>query len=347
MIDQYWLEPGTRSDPARMAAALLPDTVLPDGLDNASARDACRALRGRVLRTEIYDVDRSGNTGVPYSVTEQNFDVRVLQIRGRHGAAVCLATPRETLSFDYERDANDPRVKASCILETDHWGNPLREIAVSYPRRAAHVPVDVGVPMFTPLLAYDQRRMTIAGVERSFTNDINNADELRIPLTTEERSFSAVGVSAPVGAPDYTARFTFAELDAIWAQVIANPVAPESIDANELSASADTGPPRHRITAHSQTFYRRDDLSALLPLGTIESLAIPGRTDVLALPENQRQAVFGADVQDQMLLDAGYLQHAGSNDWWVPGEELRFHSDNVPAAIELAEARQHFWLGRR
>jgi hypothetical protein len=56
-IDQgeYFREPGLTDSEAR--ALLLPDTVLPTGLTLEEERQACRALKGPLLRQEVYADD--------------------------------------------------------------------------------------------------------------------------------------------------------------------------------------------------------------------------------------------------------------------------------------------------
>ncbi len=68
-------------------ALLLDDTVLPAGLTVDEEREACRALKGSMLRQEVYALDGTDKQQHPYTVTEQNFTIRVLQPRGgnRHG----------------------------------------------------------------------------------------------------------------------------------------------------------------------------------------------------------------------------------------------------------------------
>src|SRR6185295_6785484 len=52
---EYYREPGL--PPPQVRARLLDDTVLPDGLTLDEEREACRALRGSMLRQEIYALD--------------------------------------------------------------------------------------------------------------------------------------------------------------------------------------------------------------------------------------------------------------------------------------------------
>jgi RHS repeat-associated protein len=139
---EYWTEPALRVDNRAddRKAMLLADTVLPPGLTPDEVREAYRALKGMALRTEIYAKDGSPRAAHPYTVTEQNFTLRLLQPEGPNWHAVFFAHPREKISFDYERHPDDPRVTHDLTLEVDPFGNVKRSVSVGYPRRADYAP---------------------------------------------------------------------------------------------------------------------------------------------------------------------------------------------------------------
>ena len=66
-------------------------------------REACRALRGSILRQEVYALDGTDAADRPYSVSERNYTIEVLQPQGPNQYAVFFAHPRETIDFHYER----------------------------------------------------------------------------------------------------------------------------------------------------------------------------------------------------------------------------------------------------
>ncbi len=74
---------------------LLPDTTLPPGLSVEEAREACRSLKGAMLRQEVYALDGSDKEEYPYTVTEQNFTIQLLQGRGDNPHGVFFTHPRE------------------------------------------------------------------------------------------------------------------------------------------------------------------------------------------------------------------------------------------------------------
>ena len=130
---EYYREPGLTDEEARRL--LLEDTLLPTGLAAEEQREACRALKGATLRREVYAIDGSDKEPHPYTVTEQNYTIRLLQPRHGNPNAVFLVHPRETIGYHYERNPADPRISHSLTIETDKFGNVLKSAAVAYARR--------------------------------------------------------------------------------------------------------------------------------------------------------------------------------------------------------------------
>src|SRR6185503_19111199 len=129
---EYYREPAWRHDDAEARRRLLDDTVLPDGLSADEEREACRALRGSVLRSEVYGQDGSLRHEHPYTVTEQNFTVSLVQPRGDNRHAVFFTHAREALAYHYERNPTDPRVAHTLTLDVDEYGGVRRAASVVY-----------------------------------------------------------------------------------------------------------------------------------------------------------------------------------------------------------------------
>jgi hypothetical protein len=112
-----------------------PTTILPAGLSAQEEREACRALKGSVLRQEVYALDGTDEAEHPYTVTESNYEIRQLQPRQDGQYGVFFVHPRESLAYHYERHPEDPRVAHQMTLEVDGFGNVLKSAAIAYPRR--------------------------------------------------------------------------------------------------------------------------------------------------------------------------------------------------------------------
>ena len=323
---EYYREPGLDDTAAR--ARLLDDTILPAGLTVDEEREACRALKGAMLRQEIYALDGTPREQHPYTLVEQNLTVRVLQRQAGNRHAVFLTHPREALSHHYEREPTDPRVSHALTLEVDDTGNILASAAVAYGRRqpdATLSPADQARQMQL-LVTYDEHR---------FTNGIDAADAYRTPLPCEARSHELTGLTLAPGR----LRFAFDEVRSAGA----------AATIIEYQTPVTTGVVQKRLIEHMRTTYRRDDLTGPLPLGVQEPLALPHESCKLALTPGLVDGVYSSLVTNVMLeSDGRYVHSEGDGQWWVPSEQIFFSPD--PAATpaeELAFARHHFFLPHR
>ena len=383
---EYFRESGL-TDP-EAPALLLPDTVLPTGLTLDEEREACRALKGSMLRQEVYaddvgpdaDEDQIRRSRVPYTVTEQNFTVHTLQARGANRHAVFLTHPREVLAYHYERKPADPRIQHALTLEVDAYGNVLKQAAIGYGRRKQVRVVNaqgqvqlVANPGLAGLHPADQAKQTTALLvytENRITNAIKSPDTHRIPLPCEALTFELTGYT-PTGPAD---RFQPSDL------VEADPDIPgrlrHKFAAQVPYEATATGNQRRRPIESLRTLYRRDDLSGLLPLGRLESLALPGENYKLAFTPGLLAQVFqrprkgqpaepllpipaavlggqagnqGGYLPSQTLKADGRFPASDADDhWWVPSGQSFFSTNPAgSAAVERAVARQHFFLPRR
>src|SRR5206468_9132431 len=105
-------------EPHQDVGAHLEDAILPGELAPEEVREACRALKGTMLRREVYALDGSGESTRPYTLAESNSTIRLLQPRGRNLHSVFFAHARENVILNCERKQyevdgvlrSDPRV---------------------------------------------------------------------------------------------------------------------------------------------------------------------------------------------------------------------------------------------
>jgi len=321
--------------------ALLLDTVLPAGLSLEEERDACRTLKGSMLRQEVYALDGTTKQPHPYSVTEQNFTIRRVQPKETNRYTVFLAHPRESIGYHYERNPADPRIQHALTLEVDEFGNVLKSAAVGYGRRQLD-------PALEPRDQAKQSEIHITYGESNVTNPVETVDEYRTPLPSESRSYELTGLALPAGRT----RFTFDEL-------LSAGTGAASIDYEQ---SPTPGLLQKRLIEHVRTLYRPNDCGvvqnnplALLPLGILESLALPGEGYKQAFtPVLARQIYVDSGKLSQADLDAilahegKYVHNEGDANWWIPSGRMFFSPGSVDtSAQELAHARLHFFLPHR
>jgi RHS repeat-associated protein len=324
---------------------LLEDTVLPLGLTPEEAREACRALKGSMLRQEVYALDGTDRDKHPYTITEQNFTIGVPQRRGTNRHAVFFTHAREAISYHYERNPVDPRIQHSLTLEVDGFGNVLKSATIGYGRRQP----DSGLPLQED---WDkQTQLLITYTENRFARDpttdaIDTPHDYRTPLICETRTYELTGFE-PENDAD---RFSFDEWKRDGFALLTS--------ATEIpyDQTADNISKQKRLIDHVRVHYRKDDLSALLPLGELEPLALPGEGYKLAFTPGLLPLVFQRNSQVLLPEPAdvlggqgddrgGYVDLDGDGRWWIPSGRVFLSPDSDEiAAQELDFARQHFFL---
>ncbi len=333
---EYYREPGLSDAQAR--ALLLDDTVLPEGLSVEEEREACRALKGAMLRQEVYALDDTDEAAHPYTVTEQNFTIRKLQPRDGNRHGVFFTHARESISYHYERKPDDPRIGHALTLEVDEYGNVLKSAAVGYGRRQPDLTL-------SPADQARQAQILITYTENRVTNAVETHDDHRTPLPCESRTYELTGYT-PTGA---AGRFQFSDL-----------ARPDLTDPGGLKRllvfdseidyeDRPTSGKQLRLIEHVRTYYRRDNLAGPLPLGELQSLALPFESDKLAFTPGLIAEVYGGRVTDAMLENEGrYVHTKGDANWWIPSGRIFYSPDaaHTPPQ-ELAYARRHFFLPHR
>jgi RHS repeat-associated protein len=335
---------------------------LPSGLTRQEEREAHRALKGSMLRQELYALDGSLKQEHPYGVSEHSFSVRLEQPRGGNAHAVFFAHPAEVVEHHHERNPDDARVQHSITLEVDQFGNVLKSAVIGYGRQQppplAHA-ADRG-RQTTPLLTYTEDALTEA------IDDVSAfPDDHRTPLPAESRTFELTGYR-PTGS---AIRFQASDF------VAPDPQAPgrvRHVFEKEIGyEETPSGDRRRRPIDWLRTLHRRDDLSALLPLGRVQPRALPGESYRLAFTAGLLDQVFQRDGaallpdQDAVLGGqagdrGGYLPSAQlkadglfpgtdpDGHWWVPaGRVFLSPGAGDTAEREHAYAIGHFFLAHR
>ncbi len=119
----------TRFDPKTKKEKLLTTAAL----DTPRRNEMARALKGSVLREEVFGLDRP-DAG-PYTTSESRYLVRCVQGGGADRRMVVLPLPLETLSYHYERTLTDPVCTQQINLAWDQYGSLMRSATIHHPRR--------------------------------------------------------------------------------------------------------------------------------------------------------------------------------------------------------------------
>ncbi len=298
--------------------APLDDTILPEGLTPFEAREACRSLKGSTLRQETYALDGTAKEQIPYTVVENNFTIRPLQPLGSNRYAVFFTHPRETITFHYEREPDDPRIGHTVTLEVDEYGNILSSASIGYQRRKP---------------AFEEQAKTLATLlENQYTNAILEPDAYRKPIASEASSYELT-------APELKGS------RALGFDCVRNLVAAATEIAYEAQPAQ--GRIEKRLIGRSRSVYRSNDLDRLLPLGRVESMALPGESYKRALTSGLLdiyRAKAEAKEMREILARAGYRDVDGDGPFWIPSGRVFYSPEE---AGELDFARAHFFLPHR
>lgn len=376
--------------PTHFGDMLLDDTPLPTDVllsngtrvaydfSSQELREACRALRGSVLRQEIYALDNTDESDRPYTVSESNYTIEALQPQGPNQFGAFFAHPRETIDFHYERklyklsgtaiagaaepspvhDGADPRVSHVLTLSVDPFGNVLQSTAIGYGRRY----VDPA------LTASDQARQSAilcTYVENTYTNAVELDDAHRTPLAAESSTYELIQLQRQPGTPqpDTTILFSFDQLVSNLHSLDDGLHDIPFEDLNPTGISA--GQTYRRLVAKSRAYYRPDDMGAaagnpraLLALGVLESLALPGLNCKLASTSGLISQVYqraGTQLLPTPLSvlgsgsgdGGGYVDLDGTGDWWISSGRMYYIPTPPSSPDENNEALQHFYLPRR
>jgi RHS repeat-associated protein len=304
------------------ASLLLPDTILTGDLTIQDEREAARALRGHLLHQEVYALDADVNPDkapLPFAVTEQSFEVQLLQTsRGaKHG--VFLAFPREVISIHRERNPADPRVTHELVLEVDPFGNATRTAAVAYGR-------DPGLAAEP-----EQTKAWATLAEMSYINNAGASDDptqfYRLGLPVETTSFELTGLPLPVGGQGLITRDV---LTTALGQIDALHDLPYDVTPPADGAVA------RRMLDRKQLVYYAEDASGVptgpAPLGTTGAHALPFESYQLALTAGLVAKVVSdsSDLTgvafdptllgfngDYTVAQGHYVQRPGDTGYWT------------------------------
>lgn len=382
--------------------ALLPDTLLPNDLSAGEEREACRALKGSMLRQEVYAEDGSAKATHPYVVTEQNFSVRRLQPTGENRHAVFFTHPREAISHHSERNPYDPRITHALTLEVDSYGNVLKEAAIGYGRaekvrvidedgtstlvdNRAKDDLDDTDPAKSGLTKDDWDRQCLIHItytENQVTNAIGEPpipgvinqppeypDAYRTPLPCRTRTYELRKAEQDRSPANQSIqRFSFDEISDRIASAadgyhdiayedMSFAAAQQAVDAGE----AQTDQSWRRLIEEVRIRYRPGDLGAsvgddpvaLLPLGELDPLALPGETYKLAFTPGLLTEHYAAKMSPTNLTailhqEGGYVDLDQNGHEWIPSGRMFFSVDaSHTSGQELAMARQHYFVPQR
>lgn len=242
-----------------------------------------RGTKGMLLRHERYGLDGSPQETIPYSVTEQRPQVRLLQAQGQY--PVVWPVIAESREYHYERISQDPQCSQQILLMSDEYGQPLQQVSINYPRRER--------PEENP---YPDRLPT------SLFASSYDAQQQVLRLTLQQKQWHrlqdlAQGIWLP-SIPN-------AERSDIFNHD-ASAITEEGITLEGLQKADGLLAPKHNplMSGQVQTWYFGTQNQA-----TTELPAFPPRVafNEMAMLDDTMLTALADDISEQNLVDGGYL----------------------------------------
>lgn len=350
--EEYWHEifkqKGFDVDPIEYE---LPDAILSaaqnlsidiDTLEVEEYREALRACKGMVLRTEVFSLDAKDENNLeqlkkqatPYNVATHNCEIQLLQQKHQNKHAVYLINESEAITYTYERNPEDPRIAHSLNIEIDEYGHILESVAVVYPRiqteEVLHdAPTDTTATRKAKQHARKaQQKNWITYTKNEFTNDSITHQNYLLRKGWQTQTYELTGL-IPAGdiftINDFKTHLnTFPEI--------------------EYQKKAEDGIAQKRCVEHVKTKYYDDDLVAPLADGQLGIWGVNYENYQLAYTPNLLQDIYtpsdhsqAFEVSEADMLQAEYYQD--DTNWWIRSGTTQFMS--IGETIE--DVKQRFF----
>ena len=291
---------------------VLPEPAVPAGITPEEYSEAIRALKGFTVRQETYGDDGSPRADVPYAASRATCRLVMIQPKGANRYPSFLLCGGESISYSYDREAGDPQVSHSIVLENNELGQALSSAAIIYPRMAR----PAGANAVPDNVWTEQQKTHIVIATSIYTNDVNDLsalpDDYRLRSPYDSQAYELLGMN-------------FSGLPFTREQLLAGFGAADEIP---FETEGD-GSVQKRLSSHTKMLFRKNDLSGPLPAGVLESLGIGYNARQMAFTAGILDRHYGTRVTNAMLLAAGYERTTiDSNDtWWIPGGTVLYPAD--------------------
>ena len=332
---EYWYEEMKRQG----FAVVHHETTLPDAImvpakgitqssiDQLSAEEwqqALRACKSMTLRSEVFahDAPASGGTPdeakrqlIPYSVATHNCVIELLQPKGNNKYAIFVVKESEAITYSYERNTEDPRVAHNLNIKLDEYGNILESASVVYPQFST----DSSLPSETQ---QEQSKTVIIYSQNNFTNDVITDNTYRLRLPSEIKTFELKGI-------DKTNTFyAINDFDGVLG-------AANEVPYHQTEIDPAPGTSQKRLIEHIRNNFYGNDLTNVLLLHQLESLAIPYENYQLAYTPELLEDIFGpiniagSKINDALMQEGKFAHSSDENNledtnWWIRSGTAQF-----------------------
>jgi len=276
-------------------------------------REALRALKGLPLRTEIFALDaplinaddeQLKKQLTPYTVSDNNYFIEILQPKGKNNHAVFIVKESESLTYNYERNTDDPRIAHNLNIKIDEYGNILESASVVYPRKNpdSSIPVEI---------RNEQDKTTIIYIQSDFTNDTEGDNFYRLRLPSEIKTYELKGVA---NSGEY---YKITDFESILNNS-------EEAEYYEFENEPTNGTSQKRLIENIRTIYYKNDLSGSLPLHILESRALTFENYQLAYTPQLLTNIFDDKVNDDIMEEGKFTHSEGDSNWWIRSGTIQY-----------------------
>jgi hypothetical protein len=308
----------------------FPDSVFDDAIykeDAETLRQAYVAMSGHVIRTEVYSEDNSELSKNPYTVEESNIEVKLYQPRGEKRYAVYMVNPRESISYHYERNPNDPRVQQKFSIDTDDFGNILQSCNILLPRRADNITSATAFP----------EQLTLKAILEWHNYMIPLSGYLYCHTACEEQSLQINGI-------DLHDNMYFS-LDEIRKQLLS--IGLPNRDKIVLYDKPFSDGVQARQITWARHYFWNDEQTDALQLGNISAKALLHHSEQAVFTKDFTIDVFGGRLIDATGYDndkylsnilyskGGYFYDLASTYWWNKGLVKHYFLPEQPACFAM------------
>jgi RHS repeat-associated protein len=337
---EYWYEEMNRQGyPVTSAETPLPDARLivapglnPVLIDNMSAqewREALRACKSMNLRSEIFANDappvgaapeQLKKELTPFTVAAHNCLIELLQPKGQNKHAIFAVKESESITYNYERIIEDPRIAHNLNIRLDEYGNILESASVVYPRA---VPDD-DLP---PETQDAQSKTFISYIRNSFTDDVITENDYRLRMPSEVKTYELKVVSPTdrLFVPDD------------FGTILADS---DEVDYHEIDTNPAPGASQKRLIEHLRTLYYNDALTGSLPLHRLAEKGLPFESYQLAFTPALLSDIFGTRVNTALMLDGKFTNIEGDDNWWIRSGTTQF----IESGETFLDAENRFYM---
>lgn len=292
-------------------AAPLPEIDLPNAWTPTEKRQALYALRGSLLRQEVYADDDSADANKPYTVSQQSYQIQRLQAMESLPYAVFQVLPGEQHSYQYERNASDPRISRNYVLAYDAYGQVTEALSLAFPRRGSGH-------------AAEQSQVQAVYVSTDYIHHPygSGADAYhRLGVPQAQQQYEVHGLTGSFGESD-----TLADLQSLLAGA--------STIAHTDTPSSGV---QKRLIGETKNRYYTQNLSGALPEGQVAAHGLPYTGNTLAYTDALRAQLFGTKVAAADLVSAGYDQDG--TDFYAKSGRLVFDATKFYLPIQSIDPR--------